>query len=354
VKASFEHGGIDGGIALRPLADVDADADAEVRRQAIAWYARLCSGEATEADREAWQRWHRAHPDHQRAWQRFTAMQTTLQRVPAHIAAPTLRAVRPERIDRRRVLRGLAVLASGGSLAYLSWQVADTVGVQGMQGGWRAWLADYHTGTGEQRSVLLADGSRLMLNTRSAADVAMDASRRLVTLRDGKILVETAKPRAPASKDARPFMVETAQGRILALGTRFTVRTQGERTTVTVLEDAVELRALQRPGQVVTLRAGQQASFGASGIDAPRAADAAAADWTQGSLVVNDWRLEDVVAELSRYRRGRLVCDPAVADIKVSGAFPLDDTDKALAVLTRALPVRASSVTRYWVSLVPA
>ena len=332
--------GSSGNIALK------APDEAEVRRHAIAWYARLCSGEATDADRRDWGRWHRAHPEHQRAWQRLEAMQATLQRVPGHIAAPTLRAA--HRPDRRRVLGGLAVLVSGGSLAYLSWQVAGT------DGGWRAWAADYRTGTGEQRWVTLADGSRLTLNTRTSADVAMDASRRLVSLREGEILVETAKPRANAAKDARPFMVETVQGRILALGTRFTVRTLGERTAVTVLQDAVEIRAAQRPGQVVTLHAGQQVLFGADGIGEPREAESGAADWTQGSLVVNDWRLEDVVAELSRYRRGHLGCAPAVADIRVSGAFPLDDTDKALAVLTQAFPVRRAGLTRYWVSLVPA
>lgn len=343
MKPVFEGTPGGDGIALQ------APGEAQIRRHAIAWYARLCSGEATQADREAWQRWYQAHPDHQHAWQRLASMQTTLRRVPGHIAAPTLRAAHQP--ERRRVLRGLAVVASGGSLAYLSWQAADTSGVQG---GWRAWLADHRTGTGEQRSVLLADGSRLMLNTRTSADVAMDASHRLVTLRDGEILVETAKPQASAARDARPFMVATPQGRILALGTRFTVRTQGERTAVTVLEDAVEIRAAQRPGQVVTLRAGQQVSLHSDGIGEPEQADAGSADWAQGSLVVNDWRLDDVVAELSRYRRGRLVCDPAVAGIRVSGAFPLDDTDKALAVLTRAFPVRASGMTRYWVSLVPA
>jgi transmembrane sensor len=324
------------------------DDNTDVRRHAIAWYARLCSGEATDADREAWTHWHRAHPDHQRAWQRLAAMQATLQRVPGHIAAPTLRAAHQP--ERRRLLRGLAVLASGGSLAYLSWQAAGT----DAGGGWRTWLADHRTGTGEQRSVVLADGSRLMLNTQTAADVAMDASRRLVTLREGEIWIETAKPAPNAARDARPFMVETAQGRILALGTRFTVRTLGDRTAVTVLQDAVEVRAAQRPGEVLTLRAGQQAWLGSEGVGAPREADAGAADWTQGSLVVNDWRLQDVLAELSRYRRGHLGCDPAVAELRVSGAFPLDDTDKALAVLTRAFPLRRTGLTRYWVSLVPA
>lgn len=91
---------------------------AEVRKEAVAWYARLCSGDATEADREAWQRWHEAHPDHQRAWRHFEALQATLQRVPGHLAAATLQAGRR---GRRRVLRGIAALAGGAALASLSW-----------------------------------------------------------------------------------------------------------------------------------------------------------------------------------------------------------------------------------------
>ncbi|RTQ34701.1 DUF4880 domain-containing protein [Variovorax gossypii] len=324
-----------------------ARSEAEVRKEAVAWYARLCSGCATAADHEEWRRWHHAHPDHQRAWQRFESMQATLQRVPGHVAASTLRAAQA---DRRRVLRGIAVLAGGGSLAWLSWRAAGPDGLG-------AWLADHRTGTGEQRTVRLADGSQLMLNTRTSVDVSIDASRRLVTLREGEILVQTAKHRevpGVARTDSRPFMVETPHGRILALGTRFTVRSDDVRTVVSVLEDAVEVRASQAPGQVVRLEAGRQARFTAGHVDAPQPADPALADWEHGSLVVNDWRLEDVVGELARYRRGRLVCDPAVADIRVSGAFPITDTDKALAVIARAFPVRVSSLTRYWVSLVPA
>ena len=322
--------------------------EAEVRKEAVAWYARLCSGFATEADHEEWRRWHSAHPDHQRAWQRFETMQATLKRVPGHVAASTLRAAQP---DRRRVLRGIGAVAGGASLAWLSWQVA------GADGGWHAWLADYSTGTGEQRSVTLADGSLLTLNTASSVDVSIDGRRRLVALRSGEILVETTKHRrvpGVARVDSRPFLVETRHGRILALGTRFTVRSDGARTVVSVLEDAVEVRASGAPGRVVRLEAGQQAAFADDGVDAPQPADPMLAGWEHGSLVVNDRRLAEVVGELARYRRGRLACDPAVAVIRISGAFPLMDTDKALAVIARTFPVRVSSVTRYWVSLVPA
>lgn len=322
--------------------------EAQVRKEAVAWYARLCSGFATEADHEEWRSWHRAHPEHQRAWKRFEIMQATLQRVPGHVAASTLRAAQP---DRRRVLRGIGAVAGGVSLAWVSWQVA------GADGGWHAWLADYRTGTGEQRSVTLADGSQLMLNTATSVDVSIDGKHRLVVLRSGEILVQTAKHNGVPGvlhTDSRPFLVETPHGRILALGTRFTVRSDGERTVVSVLEDAVEVRASGAPGQVVRLEAGQQVAFSGNGVDAPQPADPMLAGWEHGSLVVNDRRLADVVGELARYRRGRLVCDPAVADIRVSGAFPVMDTDKALAVIARAFPVRVASMTRYWVSLVPA
>lgn len=42
----------------------------ELRKEAVTWYVLLCSGDATDDDRRAWQRWHASHPDHQRAWQR--------------------------------------------------------------------------------------------------------------------------------------------------------------------------------------------------------------------------------------------------------------------------------------------
>lgn len=66
-------------------------------------------------------------------------------------------------------------------------------------------------------------------------------------------------------------------------------------------------------------------------------------------LIASDWRLEDFLAELSRYRPGRLVCDEQVADLRLSGAFHLNDTDVVLENLANTLPVRLRYLTRYWV-----
>ncbi|KAG1069089.1 hypothetical protein G6F55_014487 [Rhizopus delemar] len=70
-------------------------------------------------------------------------------------------------------------------------------------------------------------------------------------------------------------------------------------------------------------------------------------------LAVRNWRLADLVDELARYRRGVLRCDPAVAGLRVSGAFPLADTDGSLRLLEKTLPVRISRVTPFWVTVAP-
>jgi len=76
-----------------------------------------------------------------------------------------------------------------------------------------------------------------------------------------------------------------------------------------------------------------------------------AAAWVQGALYADNMRLDDFIDELGRHRPGRLACDPAVAGLRISGSFPLGDTDRILAAVERALPVQAQRYTRYWVTL---
>ena len=74
----------------------------------------------------------------------------------------------------------------------------------------------------------------------------------------------------------------------------------------------------------------------------------------RGLLPADRMRLNTLLAELSRYRPGVLRCSDAVAGLRVTGSFQLDDTDAALALLAQALPVRIERRTRYWVTVVPA
>ncbi|MGO3553367.1 MAG: FecR domain-containing protein, partial [Pseudomonas helleri] len=74
--------------------------------------------------------------------------------------------------------------------------------------------------------------------------------------------------------------------------------------------------------------------------------------WTSGALVAKNMRLEDLAAELSRYRQGWLLCDPAVSDLRVSGVFQLEHIDQALQGLSQTLAVRIERRTRFWTRIV--
>ena len=60
-----------------------------------------------------------------------------------------------------------------------------------------------------------------------------------------------------------------------------------------------------------------------------------------------------MLADLSRYRPGVLRCDPRIAQLKISGAFPIDDTDLALAALESGFALRVTRYSRYWVNVSP-
>jgi transmembrane sensor len=45
---------------------------------------------------------------------------------------------------------------------------------------------------------------------------------------------------------------------------------------------------------------------------------------------------------------------PDVADLRITGSFPLHDTDKALSALLPTLPVQIERHTPYWVTVAKA
>jgi transmembrane sensor len=304
-------------------------------REAATWLMKLHSDDATEADQQAWQHWRSRSPEHQRAWQCAQRLTDAFSDIPPELGMPVLdRPVAcPQR--RRAALKALALLLTTAPVAWLAAKLP-----------WEDWSADYQTATGERSTIALADGTQLVLNTASSVDVRFDSRQRLVQLYTGEVLVTTA---ADKMLPARPFRVQTRHGMLRALGTRFDVRQEGMRSHVAVFEGAVELTPLKAPGVVV--QAGQQCSFTANRAGPVQAADDSQALWSQGVLFADKMRLADFVDELSRYRHGRLSCDPAVADQRVSGAFQLKDTDQALLLLSKVLPVRIERITRYWVTV---
>jgi len=316
---------------------MSAGFDARVLDEAAEWLMRLHDSHATPADRQACERWQRADPAHAQAWARAELLMNKLGGLPSALAMPALG--RPAHAGRRAAVGKLAALLAAVPAGWLAWQVADAQG----------WTAAHRTATGERRDLTLADGTRVTLNTASALDVRFDADQRLLLLHAGEILVATAPDTAAAH---RPFRVATRQGLMQALGTRFTVRQDAGRTRLAVIEGAVRIRPATGSAPPV-IRAGQQTVFTQRDVAPAAALDLAESAWTRGMLLADRMRLADFVAEVARYRPGLLVCDAAVAELRVSGAFPIDDTDRVLRMLVSTYAVEAvTRLRRRWVTLV--
>lgn len=310
--------------------------DLKTLEAAATWYVQLNDGDTDEARTQAWQAWLHACPQHAAAWGRVEALQQQWTRMPQQAALSGLGAAQKQR---REVLKILGLLMAVGAC---SWLTVEQVP-------YRAMLAQQRTGSRERRSLRLDDGTQLTLNADTALDIDFNAHQRLIRLYQGEILVQTAK-----DPSLRPFMVTTGDGSIKALGTRFSVRQFDNHTQVGVLASAVEVRPRRQPGHTLRLETGQQVGFDRDAIQRPSPLPPDSAAWVHGMLSVDDWRLGDFIAELSRYRQGVLRCAPAVQGLSISGAFRIDDTDTVLENLSKSLPVKVRYLTRYWATIEPA
>lgn len=316
---------------------------AAVRDQAIAWFTLAQSGCMTTSEQRQLLAWRKAHSEHERAWLRLDSISQSLQQRSSTLAAPLGRALAGQGhyhdAERRRALK---VLVGFGVLGGVAWQGRETHLLQGA-------VADYRTGTGERRQLSLPDGSQLWLNTASAIDLQFSASTRQLRLRYGEIEILTATDPA-----GRPFQVVSDDAWLQPLGTHFRVRRDNDNRGTLLAVTQGRVAASPRSGaQRRVIEAGWQARIDAAGVSAPQVLQGTDGAWVDGYLVAERMRLADFLAELERYRPGVLRCAGQVADIRLSGTYPLADTDRVLALLEDSLPVRVRRTTRYWVSVGP-
>lgn len=321
--------------------DSNDQLDRTAVREAAGWLVRLHEDRLNQQTLEGLSHWRASDPEHERAWQRAQLVNDKFGLIPAQLGLPVLSHASDS--SRRRAIKALVLLMTFAPASYIAYRNTP----------WREWTADYATRTGERRSLSLNDGTELELNTDTALDVHFDAVQRLIKLHRGEVLIDTGADPRRADEAFRPFWVQTRQGRIRALGTRFVVRRDDDITRVQVYDGAVEVQPANAAVRQV-IQAGQQLSFSAQKIQLPQPVDPHGADWARGLLVAQQMPLGEFTRELARYRPGMLRCDPAIADLRISGAFQLDNTDQVLAALPDTLPVNVVYRTRYWVSLTAA
>lgn len=297
----------------------------QVAEQAVHWLIESQGDAFGQSDQQALAQWLQADSEHQRAWAHIQQVNQRLRGVVSPVVHATLQA--PPSPARRRALKAL-LLVGFASAAGLGLQQHNPL--PGL-------MADYRSPVGQRRRMRLADGSTLDLNTRSAADVRFDGQLRQVRLIEGELLLEVAD-------GLRPLALHTAEG-VMQLGSgRFNVRQFERFSRVSVYSGTASVA-----GQA--LIAGQQARFAEGGWQGIAAADRNTGAWVDGMLVASQMRLGDFLADLSRYRSGQLGCSDQVAGLRISGSYPLADSERILEMLEVALPVRVRRFTRYWVSV---
>ena len=313
----------------------------EALEEAAEWLMAMSAGAVTDAQRADWLAWRSSSPERAQAWQRAERLMGKLDGLPPALSMSALD--RPADPGRRAMISRLALLLAVLPAGWAGWKLTERQG----------WAADYRSTVGECRQLTLADGTQIFLNTDSAIDIRFDADERFIQLRRGEILVQTAPD---IVVPARPLRVATREGRMQALGTRFSVRELDGRTYLAVIEGAIRIepaRAAAKAGTVV--QAGERVDFTAHTVGRPVPVDATATAWTQGMLLADGMRLDDFVTQLARYQRGVIRCDPRIAGLRISGAFPVSDTRRSLSMLESTYSLRVSAhMNGYWTLLYPA
>ncbi|MGL6091290.1 MAG: siderophore-interacting protein, partial [Pseudomonas paracarnis] len=152
--------------------------------------------------------------------------------------------------------------------------------------------------------------------------------------------------------DRRPLWVHTRDGYLRALGTRLLVREEPQGTLLAVQQGAVAVFADRHDGTArQVIKPGEQVVFNRSGIRPSPNNGLDPWAWSDGVISAHNMRLEDFLAELGRYRNGLLRCSEAVAGLRVSGTYQLDDTDQVLKLVAQSLAIDVTYRSRYWVTV---
>lgn len=318
--------------------------DKNIEAIAAEWVIRLGGEKLSEVEQVRLQRWLRESPAHaaafecaRSAWAELTA----LKAVPGSLVEDVLAVHNSPRIEHaaipsRTLRRGLSMLAVavflGGGLGAF-WFGNPLLMLE----------ADYRTGPGESRTVTLADGSQVQLGTETALAIHFDGQERRVELLSGEAYFTVAPMRG---SETRPFVVRSANGTTKALGTQFMAERLDDGTEIVAAEHRIQV-STDNGVEPVVLSPGQAVHYDRlSGLGAVTAANLdQATAWRRGSLIFDKVPLSDVVAELNRYRRGRIViANTTLAMRRVSGVFEIADLDGALASITRELGVQSSAL----------
>jgi transmembrane sensor len=319
-----------------------------IEAEAAEWLVRLDCGTLSGEDYAAYREWLARSPAHRDTFARLSVVWSSLDAAKAYadplpgVAAGSAEPVKKHRGWHWKIATAVALVLvlAGGGLAYWNWPEPAPV------------VIAYETPVGAQRTVTLADGTSVLLNTASRIEVAYSRKARDVRLVRGEAYFEVVHD------NARLFTVISGIRQVRDLGTAFAVRESGKALEVTVAKGAVELvvaPAAENAERVGVLNAGQSAAFDRkltykrqlSAVELNRQIS-----WRDGVLVYAGEPLAKVVADFSRYTNVKIeLADPHLADLPVGGYFEVGKLPAVLEALESNFGVHVTWVDQAHVRL---
>jgi transmembrane sensor len=306
---------------------------AGAEKQAALWLLRREEhgwGEADQAELDAWLN---ESAEHKAAFWRLEHGQTKLARMaalgtPANAKAGL--AVESRRPLRRWLPFGLALAAAIGVVTL----VLPNGGLFG--------FSTYATDIGGRKEVLLPDGTRVELNTSTRMETSR--AQREVWLEQGEAYFDVIHD------PSHPFVVHAGPKTVTVLGTKFSVRRQGDRIEVAVVEGRVSIAnagAARRSADAVVITPGDIAVADASStLVEPKSLEnvETVLAWRYGRLKFHETTLTEAAAEFNRYNHTKLViADSQVAGTRIGGNFEADDVQDFARLLSNAYGFRVQA-----------
>ena len=309
----------------------------QIDEQALEWFARLSDIDAPASAWMAFQDWLEADDAHRLAYDRIEQTWVAIETVPpaavailpvaANDQSPPLRV---SNAGRRRPGWLLSSFAAAAAAA-----VVVGVGVWPQISG--APVETYHTDM-EPRTVVLSDGSQVVMNRHSDLSVRMGRSARTVTLAEGEAAFDVTH------NPARPFVITAGSQSVRVLGTAFNVLNHNGQFEVAVERGVVAVTPAAAQGSArpaVRLLAGQKIVQNQS--EAPTLSQVSperASLWRQGVLLYRDASLAEVADYLSRYFDMPVTVDPSARPLHFTGALQVGDEATMLKQLQDFVPVQ--------------
>jgi transmembrane sensor len=302
----------------------------DIADAAADWFARLRSDQVTVEDQQRFRTWVSQSTAHAQAFARIQSLWSTLDG-PSQDVWTEIKQATPTPVP-AGPRRSLSFPPRWQTVGLLGIALAVTLQLPGVL---RYWHCDYRTDYGERRVLQLDDGSRITMNTRTAISVRFSAARREVHLAQGQIFVEVRHD------PSRPFTVISDNGKVEDIGTRFDVYDMGSALEVGVTEGTVAVTGTNAGSTI--LKAGWQTVITDAGTAIPQHFDTTSGSaWRNGKLIFKLRPLGEVVAELNRYRYGRIfITDRDLRERLVSGVINLHTADDPIQTLKNTLHVQS-------------